>query len=515
MHRDNPYLTKKPDFARLASRFPDFAQYVTISEEGYASIDFQNPAALRSLTRCLLKEDWDLDVGLREDRLCPTLTNRLDYLLHVLDLEPYLAASPSSRPLRVLDIGTGATAIYPILLHRLRPDAQITATELDELSYNHSLSVLSQNSIPSSSINAVHAPSAEPILFPILDNEREEWDLTICNPPFFGSEEEMKEGQEGKELGAHAAPTAANNELITPGGEIAFVGKMIKESLKIGERCRWYTSLIGKYSSLTPLIELLREHKIDNYLLKSIKQSKTTRWILGWSYSSIRISDNIARPEEIIPNTSFSRLIPLPNSFTHKPQPAIPNEELKQKIQDVLKSANLVPLSLSTSQGEGQDENTVMIEPKINTWSRAARRALARKTERPPDTTADTHPVQEEEGFSKPLFKARIQFIPPITLKDFSSISLDWLEGRDRSLVERLWKFLLNKAELVGKKEHVDAGYGGRLGDGAGAEVWRRGRGRGRGRGSGGGRSRGREREGNEEDSMNEGRRYGQRRRLA
>jgi methyltransferase len=29
----------------------------------------------------------------------------------------------------------------------------------------------------------------------------------------------------------HAAPTAAENELITPGGEVMFVCKMIQESL--------------------------------------------------------------------------------------------------------------------------------------------------------------------------------------------------------------------------------------------------------------------------------------------
>lgn len=46
---------------------------VTVGDDGYASINFQDAAALRALTRCLLKEDWDLDVDLREDRLVPTV----------------------------------------------------------------------------------------------------------------------------------------------------------------------------------------------------------------------------------------------------------------------------------------------------------------------------------------------------------------------------------------------------------------------------------------------------------
>jgi len=44
---------------------------------GYALIDFQDPSALRALTRCLLKEDWGLDVDLREDRLVPTVRSLL------------------------------------------------------------------------------------------------------------------------------------------------------------------------------------------------------------------------------------------------------------------------------------------------------------------------------------------------------------------------------------------------------------------------------------------------------
>jgi 23S rRNA A1618 N6-methylase RlmF len=107
----------------------------------------------------------------------------------------------------------------------------------------------------------------------------------------------MREGQELKLDPAHAVrdltipgtafdrrpvqvATAADNELITPGGEIAFVGRMIEESLQTRQRCshvdhltvwqntddhgiRWYTSLIGKYSSLQSLVDRLRTHQVS------------------------------------------------------------------------------------------------------------------------------------------------------------------------------------------------------------------------------------------------------------
>lgn len=43
------------------------------SSEGFSNIDWKDGDALRALTRALLKEDWDFEVDLPEDRLCPTV----------------------------------------------------------------------------------------------------------------------------------------------------------------------------------------------------------------------------------------------------------------------------------------------------------------------------------------------------------------------------------------------------------------------------------------------------------
>ncbi|WWD17985.1 hypothetical protein CI109_102431 [Kwoniella shandongensis] len=478
MHNQNPYLSKKPDFARLASRYTEFAPYVTVGEDGHVSLDFQDPAALRALTRCLLKEDWDLDVDLREDRICPTLTNRLDYLLHVLDLEPFLPLTSTSKPLRILDIGTGAVAIYPLLLHRLRPSCEVIATEIDDTSYVHALSVFETNNIPSSSISIQKSPAPDPIFFPLLHSD-DSFDVTICNPPFFGSEEEMRHGQELKAQGSHAAPTAAINELITPGGEVAFIGKMIEESLRTGTRCEWYTSLIGKFSSLAPLIDLLRKHKIDNYLLKSIKQAKTTRWILGWSHTATRLPDRLARPELVIPNTAFARLLPAPNYYNHRPRPSVPLDQLRKTVIDVFKNINLDPADNSSdpasfvSHDDDREEetlNVIIISPISNTWSRAARRLAARQVEAVSSAPAVTTGAQATEGSQGespvlPLLRAKIKFVAGSEDGASATLEMEWLEGRDRAVVENLWKFLLSKADLVGKRP-AEGNEGGHRGDG-------------------------------------------------
>ena len=48
------------------------------------------------------------------------------------------------------------------------------------------------------------------------------WDIVICNPPFFGSEAEMKEGQEAKIGGVPAVRVARRTSFLNfgsyPGG---------------------------------------------------------------------------------------------------------------------------------------------------------------------------------------------------------------------------------------------------------------------------------------------------------
>lgn len=67
-------------------------------DTGRASIDWAEPAAMRELTRVMLRHDFGLlewDAPL--DRLCPPVANRLNYICWLSDLMK-LSASSGSRP---------------------------------------------------------------------------------------------------------------------------------------------------------------------------------------------------------------------------------------------------------------------------------------------------------------------------------------------------------------------------------------------------------------------------------
>ena len=79
--------------------------------------------------------------------------------------------------------------------------------------------------------------------------------------------------------------------MVTPGGEIAFVSRMIDESKILGDRCQWYTSMLGKYSSVEVIIENLGAAGVHNWAVKDLVQgNKTRRWTVVLSWGIIRPS---------------------------------------------------------------------------------------------------------------------------------------------------------------------------------------------------------------------------------
>lgn len=137
----------------------------------------------------------------------------------------------------------------------LRVSLLMTPAEIDPSSFVTARQNISTNELDDR-VQIIQSHAAVPILLPLhLDKERRcaplfpsfvlesnfsnvRFDFTMCNPPFYSSLQEVIQSAEAKQYGPNAVCTGAEIEMITSGGESAFVGKMVIESLDIRERCK-------------------------------------------------------------------------------------------------------------------------------------------------------------------------------------------------------------------------------------------------------------------------------------
>jgi hypothetical protein len=115
MHPRSVYFRRPPDFAALAVAYPWFGAHVIETRGGHCTLDWRQSASVLALTRVLLLHDFGLQFDMPLHNLCPPVPQRLNYLLWIEDLLWLMRLSPMQYQLRGLDIGTGASAIFPLL----------------------------------------------------------------------------------------------------------------------------------------------------------------------------------------------------------------------------------------------------------------------------------------------------------------------------------------------------------------------------------------------------------------
>ena len=111
----------------------------------------------------------------------------------------------------------------------------------------------------------------------------------MCNPPYYISSADLLASAAFKSRPPRSACTGAEVEMVTPGGEVFFISRMIDESKNLGVRCQWYSSKLGKSSSVETVVQKMKDVGIDNWAVKDLMQgSKTKRWAIAWSWGNLR-----------------------------------------------------------------------------------------------------------------------------------------------------------------------------------------------------------------------------------
>ncbi|XP_075847795.1 RNA N(6)-adenosine-methyltransferase METTL16 [Microtus pennsylvanicus] len=283
MHARNRYKDKPPDFAYLASKYPDFKQHIQINLNGRVSLNFKDPEAVRALTCTLLREDFGLSIDIPLERLIPTVPLRLNYIHWVEDLIGHQDSDKSTLR-RGIDIGTGASCIYPLLGATLN-GWYFLATEVDDMCFNYAKKNVEQNNL-SDLIKVVKVPQKTLLMDALKEESEIIYDFCMCNPPFFANELEAQgvNSRNSRRPPPSSVNTGGITEIMAEGGELEFVKRIIHDSLKLKKRLRWYSCMLGKKCSLAPLKEELRTQGVRKVTFTEFCQGRTMRWALAWSF---------------------------------------------------------------------------------------------------------------------------------------------------------------------------------------------------------------------------------------
>lgn len=281
MHPRNIYKTP-PDFKSLALEFPDFCKYLKQDITGKVTFNFKDVNALRTLSTILLKKDFGLDVDIPTNKLIPTIPLRLNYLLWIEDL---LSIINSKENIYGIDIGTGASCVYP-LIGAKKFGWYMIGTDIDEDSIIDARSNVARNSLDNQ-IQLLKV-SGNTIFEEInIDNSEKIYDFCMCNPPFFSTPQELnpffKSRKTSRPIPKNAF-CASINEVVINGGEIEFISKIIEESVKFKNKIKIFTTMVGHKNSLPHLKSKLRNVDVTSFKQTEFCQGHTTRWGLAWTF---------------------------------------------------------------------------------------------------------------------------------------------------------------------------------------------------------------------------------------
>jgi 23S rRNA A1618 N6-methylase RlmF len=347
---------ENPNFQELARQYPAFRQAWeatrTRQKEKGPHTTFSSCVTQEftiALTRALLQTYFHLKLPYLEvDHLCPPIPNRFFYLHWI---HSQLLENISTNNVRSfgLDIGTGASCIYPLLAARFYRSRMIT-TEIDKKASEIARSNVQANQLsnyitvldvlPSfhqliaegQQPNHSHATAFDnggplqraieeiavatgltttttttsPVARPALD-------FVMTNPPFY--DPNTMEYSTARVGDGRARTNMTVSEGTYPGGEVGFVLDMVEDSLRCTNTTTttavaavaathlltpstWFSTMLGKKTSLVKLQKIL-VHLLGpaHVQVTEYGPGQYTRWFLAWT---------LAQPVGIEPNAQCS-----------------------------------------------------------------------------------------------------------------------------------------------------------------------------------------------------------------
>jgi len=285
LHKNNPHKGKY-DFNILTKNLPELKEYIKKNPSGEDTIDFSDNQSVILLNKALLKtfynvENWEIPA----EFLVPPIPGRADYIHYIAEL------LNKKENIRVLDIGTGANCIYPIIGSQAY-NWDFVATDINIKALENAKKIVDSNNNLKNKI-VLKLQKNKNNIFQGIINSEDKFDLAMCNPPFHSSQEEAIKANERKvnNLGKNNKNIkkglnfgGQKDELWCEGGELLFLNKMIEESVNFSLQVKWFSTLVSNKDNLKPLIELLEKVEAKEIKVLKMSQGQKISRILAWKF---------------------------------------------------------------------------------------------------------------------------------------------------------------------------------------------------------------------------------------
>lgn len=217
------------DFSALVKSYPALAPHVKPNPYGDLSIDFSNPLAVKALNAALLNRyyniaDWDIPDG----ALCPPIPGRADYIHYIADL-----VGPENPDIRLLDIGTGANGIYPLLACRIY-GWQCVGSDINPLSLANVGTIIDSNADLKERFTLRTQTDKNHIFEGIIQPD-EYFDVSVCNPPFHASQDEALKSSQRKV--SNLARNRGEAKAKTKASNLNLVGRALSSGARAASCC--------------------------------------------------------------------------------------------------------------------------------------------------------------------------------------------------------------------------------------------------------------------------------------
>jgi 23S rRNA A1618 N6-methylase RlmF len=295
------------------------------------------PGAAAAVAGALLRRDFALRWALPDGHLAPAVTRSVNYLLWLQDLVALgLLRAPAgaarASPTLALDVGTGASCIFPLLGSRLEPSWRFVASDIDAASVAHARQLVRDNQLEER-VAVRHCAEGQYIAAVLEPGEGKRLAFTLCNPPFFASyhENELEEAGDGEALSEDAAAAAAaadddddddeqeeaeagarqrrrrvggaapasldfrgtaSEKCFAGEGEVGFFRELARDSFALARDARqcWFSCMLGHKASVGPALAALGRASTDArepppaVHVTALVQGKRRRWAVAWHF---------------------------------------------------------------------------------------------------------------------------------------------------------------------------------------------------------------------------------------